>query len=140
MIILHNLYFCFHFWFSFNIWQQGGSILGACLVTISTGPSCDRSASALRRLYTYLRCTQSQEQFSALALLQLNFVIPINEGYVCKPFFHEKSLFSVNQILFLYYCKSVFEPYDIGFIRSHKLHPNFWCGKGYPNCSCHPLS
>ena len=52
--------------------------------------SCERSAFALRRQNNYLQCTWSKKQLSALALIQLNFIIPINEDHVYKPFFHEK--------------------------------------------------
>ena len=35
--------------------------------------SCERSASALRRLNTYLRCTQTEERLSAFALITMNY-------------------------------------------------------------------
>ena len=51
-----------------------------------------RSASALKRQNNYLQCTWSKKQLSALALIQLNFAIPINEDHVYKPVFHEKKV------------------------------------------------
>uniref|UniRef100_A0A1X7UA98 TTF-type domain-containing protein n=2 Tax=Amphimedon queenslandica TaxID=400682 RepID=A0A1X7UA98_AMPQE len=35
--------------------------------------SCERSASALRRLNNYLRCSQTEERLSALALIHMNY-------------------------------------------------------------------
>ena len=35
--------------------------------------SCERSASALRRLNNYLRCLQTEERLSALALVHCNY-------------------------------------------------------------------
>ncbi len=35
--------------------------------------TCARSASALRRLNNYMRCTQSEERLSALALIHMNY-------------------------------------------------------------------
>ena len=44
---------------------------------------CERLASALRRLNTYLRCTQIEERQSALALIHCNY----NDiDYICKLF------------------------------------------------------
>ena len=48
--------------------------------------SCQRSASALRRLNTYLRCTQTQERLSALALIHSNYDAKIDIDTVCKLF------------------------------------------------------
>ena len=48
--------------------------------------SCERSASALRRLNNYMRCTQSEEQLSALALIHLNYEYDINIDHVCNFF------------------------------------------------------
>ena len=39
--------------------------------------SCERSASSLRRLNQYLRCTQSEERLSALALIHSNYDVEI---------------------------------------------------------------
>ena len=48
--------------------------------------SCERSASALRRLNNYLRCTQTEERLSALALIHSNYEAEINVDQVCKLF------------------------------------------------------
>lgn len=48
--------------------------------------SCERSASALRRLNTYLRCTQTEERLSALALIHMNYETEIHVDEVCKVF------------------------------------------------------
>ena len=48
--------------------------------------SCERSASALRRLNTYLRCTQTQDRLSALALIHCNYDTEIDVDSVCKLF------------------------------------------------------
>ncbi len=47
--------------------------------------SCERSASALKRLNSYLRCTQTEERSSSLALIHMNYEtsIDVNE-VVCK--------------------------------------------------------
>ena len=47
---------------------------------------CERSASALRQLNTYLRCTQTQERLSALALIRSNYNTQIDVDEVCKLF------------------------------------------------------
>ena len=49
--------------------------------------SCERSASALRPLHNYLRCTQTEERLSALALIHLNYETEMNVDTVCKLFF-----------------------------------------------------
>ena len=46
--------------------------------------SCERSASALRRLNNYLRCTQTEERLSALALIHSNYEAQIDVDQVCK--------------------------------------------------------
>jgi hypothetical protein len=48
--------------------------------------SCERSASALRRLNTYLRCTQTEERLSALALIHANYDTNVDVDEVCKLF------------------------------------------------------
>ena len=51
--------------------------------------SCERSASALRRLRTYLRCTQTEERLTSLALIHMNYEtdnIIISVDNVCKLF------------------------------------------------------
>ena len=48
--------------------------------------SCERSASALRRLNNYLRCTQTEERLSALALIHSNYEAQIDVDQVCKLF------------------------------------------------------
>ena len=47
--------------------------------------SCERSGSALKRLNTYLRCTQTEERLSALALIHINYP-DLNVDDVCKCF------------------------------------------------------
>ena len=47
---------------------------------------CERSASALRRLNTYLRCTQSEDRLSAAALIRTNYATPVDINEVCKLF------------------------------------------------------
>ena len=49
--------------------------------------SCERSASAHRRLHNYLRCTQTEERLSALALIHLNYESEMKIDTVCKLFF-----------------------------------------------------
>ena len=48
--------------------------------------SCERSASALRRLNTYLRCTQSEDCLAAAALIHTNYSIHVDVNHVCKLF------------------------------------------------------
>ena len=48
--------------------------------------ACERSASVLRRLNTYLRCTQTEQRLSALALIHMNYEIEISVDDVCKTF------------------------------------------------------
>ena len=48
--------------------------------------SCERSASALQKLNTYLRCTQTQDSLSALALIHCNYDTEIDVASVCKLF------------------------------------------------------
>ena len=48
--------------------------------------SCERSASTLRRLNTYLRCTQSEERLSSLALIHCNYGKEIDVDNVCRQF------------------------------------------------------
>ena len=48
--------------------------------------SCERLASALRRLNNYMRCTQSEERLSALALIHMNYEYDINIDHVSKLF------------------------------------------------------
>ena len=75
--------------------------------------SCDKSASALRRQNNYLQCTWSKKQLSALALIQLNFAIPINKDHVYKPFFTKKK---VCELLIKIYFYST-----VGQIFSHAI-------------------
>ena len=44
--------------------------------------SCERSASTLRRLNTYLRCTQTEERLSALVLIHTHYESDINIMFV----------------------------------------------------------
>ena len=46
--------------------------------------SCERSASALRRLNNYLRSTQTAEQLTALALIQISYEVDIDTDTICK--------------------------------------------------------
>ena len=48
--------------------------------------SCERSVSSLRRLNQYLRCTQSEERLSALALIHSNYDVELNVDNICKIF------------------------------------------------------
>lgn len=48
--------------------------------------SCERSASALRRLNNYLRCTQTEERLSALALIHCNYHQDLEVDSICKLF------------------------------------------------------
>ena len=48
--------------------------------------SCERPVSALRRLNNYMRCTQSEERLSALALIHMKYEYDINIDHVCKFF------------------------------------------------------
>ena len=48
--------------------------------------ACENSASVLRRLNTYLRCTQTEQRLSALALIHMNYEIEISVDDVCKTF------------------------------------------------------
>lgn len=48
--------------------------------------SCERSASTLRRLNNYLRCTQSEERLTSLALIHCNYSKEINVDEICQRF------------------------------------------------------
>ena len=48
--------------------------------------SCERSASSLRRLNQYLRCTQTEERLSALAIVHSNYNAGISADTVHKLF------------------------------------------------------
>ena len=49
--------------------------------------SCEKSATALRRLNNYMQCTQSEERLSALAPIHMNYEYDINIDNVRKLFF-----------------------------------------------------
>ena len=51
--------------------------------------SRERSASALRRLNNYMRCTQTEERLTALALIHMNYETEICVDEVCKKFFEK---------------------------------------------------
>ena len=51
-----------------------------------TSCSCERSASALRRLNNYLRCTQTEERLTALGLIHSHYHADIDVDTVCKLF------------------------------------------------------
>ena len=48
--------------------------------------SCERSASALRRLNTFLRCIQTEERLSALAIIHSNYDAEIDIDAICRLF------------------------------------------------------
>ena len=48
--------------------------------------SCEQSASALKSLNSYLRCTQTEQRLSCLALIHLNYETYIDVNEVCKLF------------------------------------------------------
>lgn len=47
------------------------------------------NTSALRRLNTYLRCTQTEERLTALALIHMNYETDIDKNRVCKLFLNK---------------------------------------------------
>ena len=51
-----------------------------------TSCSCERSASALRRLNNYMRCSQTEQRLTSLALIHSNYGFPIDVDTVCKKF------------------------------------------------------
>ena len=51
-----------------------------------TSCSCERSASALKRLNNYMRCTQSEDRLSALALIHCNYDFIVDVPDICKRF------------------------------------------------------
>ncbi len=55
-------------------------------IPLSSCCSCERSASALKRLNSYLRCTQTEERLSSLALIHMNYETSIDINEVCKSF------------------------------------------------------
>ena len=48
--------------------------------------SCERSASSLRRLNTYLRCSQTEERLTSLALIHADSTTDVDAKQVCKLF------------------------------------------------------
>ena len=48
--------------------------------------SCKCSASALRRLNSYMRCTQTEQRLGSLALIHVNYNVKIDVETVCKMF------------------------------------------------------
>jgi len=48
--------------------------------------SCERSGSALKRLNNYLRCTQTEQRLTALALIHMNYQTDISVDTACKLF------------------------------------------------------
>ena len=48
--------------------------------------SCERSASVLRRLNTYLRCHQTEQRLSSLALVHVHYTKAIDVQRVCELF------------------------------------------------------
>ena len=51
-----------------------------------TSCSCERSASDLRRLNTYLQSTQSEEILTSLAIIHSNYTMPIDIDEVTRLF------------------------------------------------------
>ena len=51
--------------------------------------SCERSVSALRRLNNYMRCTQTEECLTALALIHMNYETDICVDEICRKFFEK---------------------------------------------------
>ena len=51
-----------------------------------TSCSCERSASDLRRLNTYLRSTQSEERLTSLAIIHSNYSMPVDIDEVTRLF------------------------------------------------------
>ena len=49
----------------------------ACTIPV-TSCECERSASAIRRLHTYMRCTMGQERLSALAIMHIQYDLPVD--------------------------------------------------------------
>lgn len=62
--------------------------------------SCERSASTLRRLNSYMRCTQTKERLTALALIHTYYETDIDVKSVCKRFMekHSRRLECVNML------------------------------------------
>ena len=60
--------------------------------------SCERSASNLRRLNNYLRCTQSEERLTSLALIHCNYSKEISVDKTCALFLrkHAQRMQSAN--------------------------------------------
>ena len=48
--------------------------------------SCEQSASALRRLHTYLRCNQTEQRLSSLALIHVHYTHRVSVDSVCEIF------------------------------------------------------
>ena len=49
----------------------------ACTLPV-TSCECERSASTMRRLHTYMRTSMTQEILSSLALLHIHYDVPID--------------------------------------------------------------
>ena len=62
--------------------------------------SCKRSASALRRLNTYLRCTQSEDRRAAAALIHTNYSVSVDVNQVCKLFVQKYPRLKAPSMLF----------------------------------------
>jgi len=48
--------------------------------------TCERSASSLKRLHNYLRCTQTEDRLTALALIHTNYDYNFDIDTICKIF------------------------------------------------------
>lgn len=52
--------------------------------------SCERSASTLRRLNNYMRCTQTEDRLTGLALVHAHYHTAIDVDSVCKLFLEKQ--------------------------------------------------
>ena len=65
-----------------------------------TSCSCERSASALCRLNNYMRCSQTEQRLTSLALIHSNYDVKIDVDTVCKKFIekHPRRIEHVNML------------------------------------------
>ncbi|XP_067030617.1 52 kDa repressor of the inhibitor of the protein kinase-like [Acropora muricata] len=62
------------------------ALLKICATIPATSCECERSASSLRRLYTYNRACMSQERLSSLALMHIHYQVKIDLDEVVNLF------------------------------------------------------
>ncbi|XP_071481265.1 52 kDa repressor of the inhibitor of the protein kinase-like [Diadema antillarum] len=62
------------------------TLLKICCTIPTTSCECERSASALRRLHTYLRASMTQDRLSALALMHIHYNFDVDNERVVKLF------------------------------------------------------